>query len=158
MAAAEPPSRSLKDTQQDADLEALVGYNLKRAYVIIQTDFRKALGRDGLGPRAFAALSLVAQFPNITQSELARRLGIERSGLVAIVDDLEARAYLQRTNVPNDRRVQALVATDTGHEAYTTALKAVRDHEARLLQDFSPEESQTLIALLKKIRIKEEKE
>mgnify|MGYP001602657296 CR=1 FL=1 len=78
------------DFDHTPDLDDLVGYNLKRAYVIVQSDFRAALGRDGLSPRVFSALSLVVQFPNITQSELARMLGIERSGLVAIVDDLKA--------------------------------------------------------------------
>lgn len=150
-------SRNLKpetDTshQLDADLEEFIGYNLKRAYVIVQDDFRSALGEEGLSPRVFSALSLVVQFPNISQSELARTLGIERSGLVAIVDELEKRKFLVRTHVPGDRRVQALVPTPEGATAYAESLKKVRAHESLLLGNFSAEEKQTLIGLLKKIR------
>ena len=133
-------------------LEEFIGYNLKRAYMVVLADFRRALGDAGLSPRVFSALSLVVQFPNITQSGLSRVLGIERSGLVALVDDLEQRGYLGRTHVPGDRRVQALVATAAGLRVHETALGAVRAHEAALLSVLTAGEKGTLVALLKKIR------
>ncbi len=138
-----------------SDLEDLIGYNLKRAYVIVQADFRDALGKDGLSARVFSALSLTVKYPNITQSELARMMGIERSGLVAIVDELEERGYLQRAPVPGDRRVQALVPTDRGRQAYTKAIEIVRVHEERLFEGLTEEERTTLLILLKKIREEE---
>lgn len=134
------------------DLEEFIGYNLKRAYVIVQADFRRALGEDGFAPRVFSALSLVVQYPNVTQSGLARMLGIERSGLVAIVDELEGRGLLKRTNVPGDRRVQALVPTQKGKTVYADARATVRAHEEQLLSNLSTEEKTTLMALLAKIR------
>lgn len=143
------------DPDAASDLEGLVGYNLKRAYVAVQTDFREALGEGGLSPRHFSALSLVVRFPHITQSELARKLGIERSGLVAIVDDLERSDYLGRAPVPGDRRVQALVPTEAGSLAYTDALEKVQTHEARLLGSMTQDERATLVRLLKLIRAKE---
>ena len=139
-----------------SDLEELVGYNLKRAYVIVRNHFSASLGADGMSTRVFSALSLVVRCPGITQSALARMMGIERSGLVAIVDELEARSYLRRAAVPGDRRVQALVPTDDGHRAYAAALDAVREHEDRLFSDMTEGERQTLLALLKKIRRLEE--
>ena len=134
------------------DLEEFIGYNLKRAYVIVQADFRRALGEDGFAPRVFSALSLVVQYPNVTQSGLARMLGIERSGLVAIVDELEGRGLLKRTIVPGDRRVQALVPTQKGKTVYAEARATVRAHEEQLLSNLSTDEKATLMALLAKIR------
>lgn len=138
-----------------SDLEGFIGYNLKRAYVIVQADFRRALGENGLAPRVFSALNLVVQFPNITQSGLARMLGIERSGLVAIIDELEDRDYIQRTNVPGDRRVHALIATKSGIEANAELHASVRAHEDVLLSHLTADERETLITLLQKIRAKE---
>lgn len=138
------------------DLEAYIGYNLKRAYVILQKDFREALGADGLAPRDFSALALVVQFPNITQSELARMLGIERSGLVAIVDELEGRGYLSRAAVPGDRRVHALVPTPTGIAACARATEQVKAHEEKLLSHMTQDEIQMLGSLLRKIRARGE--
>ncbi len=157
-------ARSLRGSNQTdvssgtSDLEDLIGYNLKRAYVIVQADFRKTLGEDGMSARVFSALSLCVRFPNITQSELARMMGIERSGLVAIVDELEAKNHLRRAPVPGDRRVQALAPTETGRIAYKEAIKAVRAHEDRLFADMSPKEKETLLSLLKRIRSHEDKE
>ena len=148
--------QSQKDMMSESsDLEALIGYNLKRAYVIVQADFRSALGKDGMSARVFSALSLCVRHPNITQSELARMMGIERSGLVGIVDELEAKRFLSRAAVPGDRRVQALVPTEAGREAYVEAMAAVRAHEEHLFADLTSAEKETLLTLLRKIRQRE---
>ncbi|RYH04260.1 MarR family transcriptional regulator [Salipiger sp. IMCC34102] len=133
-------------------LERLVGYNLKRAYMVVQGDYRAALGDGALAPRVFSALTLVVEFPQISQSDLARRLGIERSGLVAIVGELEERGLLERADVPGDKRVQALVATPEGTRACNDAMARVQAHEDRLLGMLTEAERATLIALLAKIR------
>ena len=148
----QPKGEDLDGFDDGSELEELVGYALKRAYVVFLNDFRATLGEDGLSPRSFSALSLAHQFPGITQSELARRLGIERSGLVAIVDDLERRGFLTRGTVPGDRRVQALRATPAGAAAYADALGAVRAHETRMLGALSAGEKRCLFHLLDKIR------
>ncbi|MDF1728248.1 MAG: MarR family transcriptional regulator [Sulfitobacter sp.] len=149
--------QSLQSAPADSDLEDLIGYNLKRAYVIVRTDFRDSLGEDGLSARVFSALSLTVRYPHISQSELARMMGIERSGLVAVVDELEQKGYLVRATVPGDRRVQALLPTEAGTEAYRRAIEQVRAHEDRLFANLSPAEQQTLLSLLKKIRKLEDK-
>ncbi len=143
------------DTPQPL-LEEFIGYNLKRAYMITHADFRRALGDGGFNSRSFSALSLVVQFPNVTQTGLARMLGIERSGLVAIVDDLEQRGLVRRATIPGDRRVQALLPTKAGARAMDEAMDAVRDHEKELFADFTPDERATLIDLLQRIRAKGE--
>lgn len=142
------------DTNTDGDLDGLVGYNLKRAYLVVSADFRRVMGKNGLAPRQFSALSLIIKFPKITQSALARKLGIERSGLVAIIDDLEARHFVCRQPVPGDRRVQALTATTQGQSAYQQAHEMVRAHEAEILSDLTPQEVDTLVSLLQRIRNK----
>ena len=144
------------DSADKSDLEAFIGYNLKRAYMIVQADFRAAQGVGGLSARAFSALSMVVQFPEITQSALARSLGIERSGLVAVVDDVEARGFVSRAPVSGDLRVQALVPSSAGRAAYADALDRVRAHERDLLSHFSEDERTILLGLLRKIRAREE--
>lgn len=135
-----------------SDLETLVGYNLKRAYIVMHDDFQRALTEERLAPRVFAALSLVVQYPRETQSELARRLGIERSGLVALVDDLERRGLLQRTTVTGDKRLQALVATTEGVRVHALALGKAQAHERALLSDFTEADKRQLVEMLGRIR------
>ena len=146
--------RALEDdpSLSDSDLEASVGYNLKRAHKIMQSNFRQALSAEALSVRMFSVLSLVVQFPNVTQSALARNLGIERSGLVAIIDLLEALNFVTRAPVPGDRRAQALVPSTEGKQAYARALDEVRRHEEDLLSDLTDAERDTLLGLLRKVR------
>lgn len=152
----QPDSLDAEHLSEIPDLEGLIGYNLKRAYMIVQADFRRTLGEDGFSPREFSALSLVVQFPNVTQTGLARMLGIERSGLVAIVDELQRRGLITRGEVPGDRRVQALLPTKAGTKALAEANAAVHHHEEQVFTNFSKAERQTLMALLQKIRAIEE--
>ena len=139
-------------TKTPGDLEKLIGYNLKRAWVSVAADFRRTMGADGMSPRVFATLSLAVQNPDITQSEVARRLGIDRSGLVAIVDELERSALVARADIPGDRRLQALVPTPQGQRVYRDCLNRVRAHEERLFSVLSDEEKSVLLRLLGKIR------
>ncbi|MGB3245045.1 MAG: MarR family winged helix-turn-helix transcriptional regulator, partial [Sulfitobacter sp.] len=124
----------------------------KRAYVIVQKDFRAVMGDGGMSGRVFSALSFIAGMPGITQSDLARNLGIERSGLVAIIDELEAAKFVRRLAVPGDRRVQALHPTAIGEKAYAEAVAKVQLHEDRLLSFLSDTEKKQLVKLLQKIR------
>jgi len=136
----------------DNSLDQLIGYNLKRVYILLQMDFREALAADDLSARVFSALSVTVEHPGISQSDLARQLGIERSGLVAIVDQLEQRHLVQRVAVPGDRRVQALHPTDAGRETYARALATVHRHEEAFFDMVTPQERDQLLAILRKIR------
>lgn len=134
-----------------SDLLGLVGYNLKRAYMLMHFDFRATLEELNCTQRTFAVLSVVVQNPDINQSDVARSLGIERSGTVVIVDELEDRDLIERNKVPGDRRAYALRATKAGQAAYAEACAAVRAHEDRMLQDLSEEDRASLRELLGRI-------
>lgn len=143
---------NLEMISEESDIEGLLGYNLKRAYMIVRDDFRRQVEQSVLSPRAFSVLTLVVEAPGLTQSEVARRLGIERSGLVAIIDDLESKKLAERTAVPGDRRSQALVATDAGAELHATTMARVHAHERTLLAPLSAAEQTQFLKLLRKFR------
>lgn len=133
------------------DLLGLVGYNLKRAYMLIHGDFRTTLEAFNVSQRTFSVLSVVVENPDISQSDVARALGIERSGTVVIVDELENRDMIERNKVPGDRRAYALRVTEVGLAAYREAMTIVKDHEDKMLSDFSSEERIVLRGLLRRI-------
>ena len=80
-------------------LRSFVGYNLKRAYLTVHGDFIASLAGLDLRPTQFSALSLIVDNPDISQTELARALSIERSNMVLVVDDLEDRELINRNRV-----------------------------------------------------------
>jgi len=147
------PARGTKTTigvVQD-DLLGLVGYNIKRGYMRISADFSETLATLDLRQRTFSVLSLVVANPDINQSDVARSLGIERSGTVVIVDELERRDLIRRDKVAGDRRAYALHASDTGKTVYKQALERIKAHEDKMLINLSHDERDMLRALLARI-------
>jgi DNA-binding MarR family transcriptional regulator len=132
-------------------LGSFIGYGLKRAYLNFQSDFIDSVAHLGLRPGQFAALSIIIDNPDISQSRLARALEIERSGVVLIVDDLEGRDLISRNKVPGDRRSYALRATSQGEALRDEAVVVIGRHEDRLLANLSATERKTLQGLLARL-------
>ena len=127
---------------------SFVGYNVKRVYIAIQTDFLASLEEFGLRATTFSALSLIVAQPDMTQSQLAAALSIERSGVVLIVDELEGRDLITRNKVPRDRRTYALRATLSGVQLQGKAAAKVQAHEDRMLAGLSDAERADLLRML----------
>ena len=147
-AAATAPARP-----EDGPLRRFAGYVVKRAYMAIQADFQEELAKLELRIATFSALMLIIDRPDMTQSQLAAALSIERSGVVLIVDELEGRELITRNKAPNDRRSYQLRATLAGRRLGEKAVAACAAHEARMLGALSEAERETLMRLLEKIEI-----
>ena len=59
-------------------------------------------------PLAYHALALVEDFPGIDQRRLAALTGVDRTHVGQIVDDLEARGFIERRVSGVDRRAREL--------------------------------------------------
>ena len=70
-------------------LRDIVGYNMKRAFMLIHEDYKLNTDAIGLSQRHFTALTLIVENPDMSQSDLARALSVERPAVVLIVDELE---------------------------------------------------------------------
>lgn len=140
------------DDATERSIESLFGYNLKRAYMIFRDDFRLGVESAGMSPRAMSVLALIVECPHITQSDVARRLGIERSGIVAIIDDLEGNGLVRREAVPGDRRSQALLPTPQGYDQFDLVMSQAQAREQHLLSALPPQEQAQLLQLLRKLR------
>jgi DNA-binding MarR family transcriptional regulator len=144
-------------TQPDEDaldfgvLPELVGYHLRRAQVHFFADFARTMAEAQITPGQFGVISLIGANPGLTQSALARAVGIERSTMVAVIDALQARGLVERKPSPVDRRSYALVLTDPGRALHDRLVPMVRAHERRLARKLSPEERDTLVRLLIKL-------
>jgi DNA-binding MarR family transcriptional regulator len=135
----------------DNNLRKLAGYNLKRVYLLVRADMMKTIAPLGLRTMTFSALSVVAENPNLTQSQLAQTLKIERSGVVVLVDELEKSDLISRNRVEGDRRSYALHTTPAGEALLKKAEDRVHAHEDKIFSDLSREERNTLRGLLDRI-------
>ena len=127
------------------------------AYQIKQTQVRcyemlfELFGPDTLSPGRMTALSLIGNHPGIKQSELAEHLRVNRASVVKVIDSLQALGYVERGATPGDRRSHALMATPAGVAELKRLTQLVKQHEAMIAADLSPEERSTLMGLLSKV-------
>jgi DNA-binding MarR family transcriptional regulator len=94
--------------------------------------FAERLRPLGLHPRHYGMLGHLAAAEGSSQQALADALGVHRSAMVALVDDLEGRGLAERRRDPADRRAYTLHLTAAGRELHGR-LKAIAEHEDALL-------------------------
>ncbi len=80
----------------------------------------------------------------ITQKELARRVGIDGSTLVRLVDLLSEAGLVERKPDPDDRRAKRVVLTKAGHAEVTRIRARIAEAEERFLCDLDEDTIATM--------------
>ena len=132
-------------------LDELMGYSVRRAQIVMYEDFIASLASWQVTPPRFSALVIIARNPGLKLTELARILGIARSGAVALIDSLADMAYVERRPSPTDRRALGLFLTSQGRVDLPHIIDAVKAHDQRATQPLSPQEFAQLQELLARL-------
>jgi DNA-binding MarR family transcriptional regulator len=103
----------------------------------------------GLHSGALSTMVLVHANPGCSQSHLAHELAMDKSVLVAIVDDLESRGLAKRSRSTSDRRRNSLSLTPEGERTMHEMLACVSDVERPIRTALSNEDYAALIRLLR---------
>src|SRR5436190_3420914 len=127
-----------------------VGFLLARSHLDALAIAGEVL-EPGLDPKHFGALSVIAAEGPLSQQELGERMRVDRTTIVALVDELERRGFLARRRNPIDRRAYALEATAAGRRWLDRAGAVLAEAEARILAPLDPDEREQLIGLLHKL-------
>jgi DNA-binding MarR family transcriptional regulator len=112
---------------------------------------RDAFEREGLRGYHFRLLAALDQDGPASQADLGRRTGIDRSDVVATLDDLVARSYARRDPDPVDRRRNVVTLTDDGRAALEHLDGVVTDVQQQVLAPLTAAERATLLRLLRKL-------
>jgi DNA-binding MarR family transcriptional regulator len=115
------------------------------------SQFAERLGVLDLAPPDAGILRLLRVAAGLSQQELASKLQIHPSRLVAILDNLEKRGFVERRANPDDRRLYSLYLTKDGGEVLERIGKVAREHQDALLSVLNQEERDELAKLLLKI-------
>jgi DNA-binding MarR family transcriptional regulator len=109
--------------QPRAELNRL-GYLLKHAQQRLTELTSAALEPYGLNGRELGVLIVLDAMGPTSQQDAARRLGVDRTTMVALIDALEAKSVVVRRPFEEDRRRNVVEFTERGHELFTKALAA----------------------------------
>lgn len=132
-------------------LESLVGYNARRAALVIIELFLQRMSGYELRPVEFSVISLIMHNPGITSRQLCGTLGMLPPNLVGMVNQLEKRGLIVKRPHPSDGRATGLHPTPAGLALVEKAEKTALELETEATTRLTPAERKTLIRLLKKV-------
>lgn len=146
-----PSSPDSEPTPIGELLAGSVGFLLSKLGIQTAARFASVLEPLGIRPQHFALLRYLGNAEGRSQQALAEMLGIPPSRMVALVDDLQERGFVERRPNPADRRAHAVYLTGEGKRMLEQGLAVAVEHERRLCAGLSAEERDTLVSLLRKL-------
>jgi len=149
------PVPKLRSTMRTIDrdiLPTLLGYNIRRAQIVLWRDFARTVAEGEIRPGMFSALALTRANPGIAQVELASELGIDKASMVALMDRLEDAGWILRTRSSEDRRRQSITLTAEGERTYKSLKREMLDHERKFAELFSDREREQLVRMLQRFQ------
>lgn len=144
-------SNITKDLVDQSELLNLLGYNIRRAFLVIQTDFEAQMEKLELRQADFAVLSTLRRNPCINQKALAEALAIAPPNMATLLDRLESSGLLTRQRSVDDKRIQLISLSPQGKTVHAQALKAAQKADEASVHKLSSKERDQLKLLLSKV-------
>ncbi|HMH89519.1 MAG TPA: MarR family transcriptional regulator [Streptosporangiaceae bacterium] len=114
-------------------LAGRLGYLLKHARERLAELTAEVLAPFGVTGRQVAVLIAIDERVPLSQQEVARRLGVDRTTMVDLIDELEDKGLVQRRQDPADRRRNVVALTPAGAATLDGASRATQEAERRFL-------------------------
>ncbi|MGB3068142.1 MAG: MarR family transcriptional regulator [Ottowia sp.] len=132
-------------------LKTLLGYNARRAALVVISLFVPRMAEFGLRPVDFSILSVICHNPGITSKQLCSVLDLLPPNLVGKIGALEQRGLLERHPHPSDGRALGLHLTPEGLSLMQQAERTAFELESEAASALSAAERRTLLRLLQKV-------
>src|SRR5687768_9975304 len=110
----------------------------------------EVLGSVGLTPALFALLNVIGAREGAIQQELGSVLGIDRSTMVSLIDQLESAGLAKRRPSATDRRAREIAITPKGRRLLQRARALITQVEDEVLAGLTSEERGDLLTLLRR--------
>jgi DNA-binding MarR family transcriptional regulator len=139
-------------TQPSADppVTEFAGQLLFRLWRATHTRTAEALGSVGLTPALFALLNVIGAREGAIQQELGSALGIDRSTMVSLIDELENAELATRRPSATDRRAREIAITPKGRRLLRRARALTFQVEDEVLAGLTSEDRRELLSLLRR--------
>jgi DNA-binding MarR family transcriptional regulator len=127
-----------------------LGWMLDQANHALGSEVAGALAPLGLGQRGFCVLSAAID-AELTQTDLAAMIGLDKTTMVVTVDDLERKGLAERIPSPADRRARVIKVTAAGRTKVAEGQEIVLRVQNAVLDSLAPSERATFVAALMKL-------
>lgn len=109
------------------------GHLLRRAQQYANDLYSKEVGASGPTPRQFEVLFAVSQNEGLSQTDLVRATGIDRSTLADMIARMLKKGHLSRHRTKDDARANAVSITPAGRRMLSGAMSSVSKAESGAL-------------------------
>jgi MarR family transcriptional regulator, lower aerobic nicotinate degradation pathway regulator len=148
----EPPTIApLPRPRPPKEFRTSVSFLLKRMGFRLKERSIQAYESTGLSHYDYGVLALLDEEPVETQAMIADALGYDRSHLVGVLDDLEARELIARRRDPADRRRHLVTLTPAGKDAVEHLRAVAKRVDDEFFEPLSAQERKELFALLARL-------
>ena len=132
------------------------GYLMRRVVQMMVGVVDKRLDSHGLTQAQWTPMFMISKGECNTLAALSRELQLDAGALTRTLDRLEVKGLCKRVRSTEDRRVVHLSLTEEGEAAIAPVPGVLCDVSNALLEGFTQEEWQTLMALLRRIQVNAE--
>jgi DNA-binding MarR family transcriptional regulator len=131
-------------------VERRVGYLIKRAQQSLRNAMDRALRAYNVTTPQYAVLTFLAQEPDLSSADLARRAFVTPQTMDEILAKLEADGLVARFADPRHRRILRTRLTDAGARLLTACQRRVDAIEDRMASALDARERQQLVRTLER--------
>ena len=124
-----------------------LGWMLDQANHALGSEVATALAPLELGQRGYCVLSAAID-AELTQTELAGIIGLDKTTMVVTVDDLERKGLAERIPSPTDRRARVIKVTEAGRQKVAEGQRIIMDVQNDVLDALAPAERESFVAAL----------
>jgi DNA-binding MarR family transcriptional regulator len=124
------------------------GYVMKYVFEAWYADYEHEIAAIGLSVSGCLVLVVLDDAGPDTQTRLAEWLSIDRSAMVAVIDELEEKGYVERRRSKGDRRTVPVHVTKLGSKVAARARAVTDASNHRIFAGFSPKDEEVFYDLL----------
>ena len=103
------------------------------------------------GPRGHLVLATIARARLPSQLALANVMGVDRTVMTYLLDELESAGLVERRPDPADRRARQILITDQGSTALREYSVRLREAEDKLLAPLDAQEAKAFRAMIERV-------
>jgi MarR family transcriptional regulator for hemolysin len=137
-------------TESPSCLMNNLGWMLDHANHAFGCEVASALAPLGLGSRGYCVLQS-AMDAELTQTQLAGMIGLDKTTMVVTVDELERLGLAERVALPSDRRARVIKVTAAGRDKVAEGQRIVDAVQAEVLETLPEHEREVFVAALTRL-------
>lgn len=140
-----------KQTASQRQPQQPIGFLLSQVGAWVAQRWGERVSALGLTRPEAAVLWNISAAPALSQRQLAARLQVSPSRMVAMLDDLQVRALIERVPDSRDRRVSTVVLTTAGQSLLEQLRPIAKAHNGDVTRSLDPGEVEVLRELLQRL-------